>query len=93
MAGVAIATPTLPVPHQNFALLSVLATPTVTCWLIILCFGHSNFGNHPPPMYIHTYIHTYLHALVQGALGFKSRNMLKVNIAILNSTYLTNSVM
>ena len=50
MADVAVATPTLPVPHQHFALLSLLATPTLTCWLIILCFGHTNFGNHPPPM-------------------------------------------
>ena len=50
MAGVAVATPTLPVPHQHFALLSLLATPTLTCWLIILCFGHTNFGNHTPPM-------------------------------------------
>ena len=50
VAGVAVATPTLPVPHQHFALLSLLATPTLTCWLIILCFGHTNFGNHPPPM-------------------------------------------
>ena len=52
MAGVSVATPTLPVPHQHFALLSLLATPTLTCWLIIICFGHTNFGNHPPPMYI-----------------------------------------
>ena len=51
MAGVAVATPTLPVPHQHFALLSLLATPALTCWLIILCFGHTNFGNHPPPMH------------------------------------------
>ena len=50
MAGVAVATPTLPVPHQHFALLSLLATPTLTSWLIILCSGHTNFGNHPPPM-------------------------------------------
>ena len=50
MAGVAVATPTLPVPHQHFALLSLLATPTLTCWLIILCFGPTNFGTHPPPM-------------------------------------------
>ena len=52
IAGVAVATPTLPVPHQHFALLSLLATPTLTCWLIILCFGHTNFGNHPPPMHV-----------------------------------------
>ena len=39
MAGVAVATPTLPVPHQHFALLSLLATPTLTCWLIILCLA------------------------------------------------------
>ena len=60
MAGVAVATPTLPVPHQHFALLSLLATPTLTCWLIILCFGHTNFGNH----YIHThtkYTRRYAH--------------------------------
>ena len=50
MAGVAAATPTLSMPHQHFALLSLLATPTLTCWLTILCFGHTNFGNHPPPM-------------------------------------------
>ena len=50
MAGVAVATPTLPVPQQHSALLSLLATPTLTCWLTILCFGHTNFGNHPPPM-------------------------------------------
>ena len=50
MAGVALATPTLPVPHQHFALLSLLATPTLTCWLILLCSRHTNFGNHPPPM-------------------------------------------
>ena len=50
MAGVAVATPTLPLPHQHIALLSLLATPTLTCWLIILCFGHTNFGNHFPPM-------------------------------------------
>ena len=50
MAGVAVATPTLPVPQQHFALLSLMATPTLTCWLTILCFGHTNFGNHPPPM-------------------------------------------
>ena len=49
MAGVAVATPTLPLPHQHLALLSLLATPTLTCWLIILCFGYTNFGNHPPP--------------------------------------------
>ena len=52
MACVAVAIPTLSVPHQHFALLSLLATPTLTCWLIILCFGHTNFGNHPPPMII-----------------------------------------
>ena len=50
MAGVAVATPTLPMPHQHFAHLSLLATPTLTCWLTILCFGHTNFGNHPLPM-------------------------------------------
>ena len=50
MAVVAVATPTFPVPHQHFALLSLLATPTLTCWLTILCFGHTNFRNHPPPM-------------------------------------------
>ena len=50
MANVAVATSTLPVPHQHFALLTLLATPTLTCWLIILCSGHNNFGNHPPPM-------------------------------------------
>ena len=51
MAGVAVATPTLPVPRQHFAILSLLATPTLTGWLIILCFDHTNFGNHPPPMH------------------------------------------
>ena len=29
MAGVAVATPTFPVPHQHFAILSLLATPTL----------------------------------------------------------------
>ena len=52
MAGVSVATPTFPVPHQHIALLSLLATPTLACWLIILCFGHTNFGNRPPPMVI-----------------------------------------
>ena len=52
MAGVAVATATLAVPHQHFALLSLLATPTLTCWLTILCRAGETGGPGgpvPPP--------------------------------------------
>ena len=49
MAGVAVATPTLPVPLQHFALLSLLATPTLTSWLTFaLVGGGGHFG---PPLW------------------------------------------
>ena len=48
MAGVADATPIWPMSHQQFDVLALLVTPTLTLFLTILCFGHTNFGSDPP---------------------------------------------
>ena len=89
MAGVAVATPTLPVPHQHFVLLSLLATPTLTCWLTILCFGHTNFGNHPPPM--HTYIHEGLLIRPDNSQGLVTRSNIKHKWAYATAKYMSAS--
>ena len=51
MAGVAVATPTLPVPHQHLALWSLLATRTtrqISHWPMAIPI--TNFGKRSPRM-------------------------------------------
>ena len=87
MAGVAVATPTLPVPHQRFALLSVLATTNFD-----LLDNHIMFWPHQlwKPSSAHvcmcvhtfTYIGTYIVHTLYSALVLFSAVLLFVSFPI-----------
>ena len=50
LAGVAVATPTLLLPHQHFTHLRLLATPKAHQIYTLNVFGHTNFENDSTPM-------------------------------------------